>query len=308
MKYFVMIFLLLVSPKVLAQASCANMQLQVNQTAFDLSTNQTVNPTLVVKANTNPGGCEFFLTFDYGQGTSFSSRSLRSGSNVWPFQISRDSSGTQIIKRVNDVASMNDVISGTLTAGSNDRQVNVSYWAALNMANPWRPRGDYEDNFRVSLYRGSPFGGYAFITSSSVRFYYRAGSRVDISLVPTGGSFLVSDTTETLNFGILTTGASKTCDAVIKYNGGFILKASSQNNGRLKHQTLNEYIDYSASFEGITYALTNSSGNPVQIMRETGESPANGRRLPIGITVGDVSGKRGGQYADTITLTVTSAE
>jgi hypothetical protein len=95
---------------------------------------------------------------------------------------------------------------------------------------------------------------------------------------------------------------------VIKYNAGYILKASSANNGRLKHQTENEYIDYTAKFNNTTFNLANSSGNPVEIAREFGLSPASGRRVPIGITIGNVANKRGGQYNDTITLTVTSAE
>lgn len=307
-KYLVLTLMLLVSGKLFAQAACVNMQLQVNQTAFDLVSSQTVNPTLVVKANTNPGGCDFFITFDYGQGSSFSSRALRSAGNNWPFQISKNSSGSQIIKRVGDISSVNDVISGTLAAGSNDRQVSVNYWAILDMSNPWLPRGDYEDNFTVTLYRGTPFGSNVWISSNSVRFRYRSGSRVDISLVPTGGTFNVSDTTETLNFGVLTTGATRSADAVIKYNGGYVLKASSQNNGRLKHATENEFIDYSASFNGSVFNLSGSSGNPVEIIRELGQGPANGKRIPIGVTIGNVAGKRGGQYADTITLTVTSVE
>lgn len=307
-KYFIVLVGLLLSSQVWAQAVCTNMQLQVNQTAFDLVSSQTVNPTLVVKANTNPGACDFFITFDYGQGSSFSSRGLRSGGNVWPFQIAKNAAGTQIIKRVGDISSTNDILTGTLTAGSNDRQVNVNYWAILDMSNPWLPRGDYEDNFTVTLYRGSPFGSYFFISSNSVRFRYQAGRRVDISLVPTGGTFNVSDTTETLNFGNLTTGATRSADAVIKYNGGYILRASSQNNGRLKHSTQNEYIDYSATFNSTIVNLNNTSGNPVEIIRELGQSPASGKRIPIGVTIGNVTGKRGGQYADTITLTVTSAE
>lgn len=308
MRYLLCLWAFLFAPKVFAQASCTNMQLQVNQTSFDLVSSQTVNPTLVVKANTMPGGCNFFLTFDYGQGSSYLSRALRTGSLTWPFQISRDSAGQQPIKRIPDVTGLNDVISGTLAAGSNDRQASVNYWAALDMSNPWRPAGHYEESFIVSLYRGSPTGSYSFVTSNSVRFFYRSGGRVDISLVPTGGAFDIFDTTETLNFGTLSTGALRTCDAVMKYNAGVILKASSANNGRIKHETMNEYIDYTARFDGTIFNLSNSAGNPVQIDRRLGQSPASGLRVPISITIGNVSGKRGGAYRDTITLTVQSAE
>jgi hypothetical protein len=176
------------------------------------------------------------------------------------------------------------------------------------MSNPWRPQGFYLDSYVVTLYKGNPFGSYSFVSSNVILFQYQGAKRVDISIVPTGGNFDVSDTTELLNFGTLTTGATKSCDAVMKYNAGYILRASSANNGRLKHQTENEFIDYTATFDGVTFSLSNSAGNPVQVDRVLGQSPASGTRIPISVTIGNVANKRGGQYNDTITLTVQSAE
>ncbi len=153
--FFILTFLIFIEAQ---SAPCTNMQLQANQTAFDMATNQTVNPTLVVKANTNGGGCNFFITFDYGLGNSYNNRYLRMWwiLYLWPFQLSKDAASTNILKTFPDISSMNDVLSGTLTSGSNDRQVNVNYWAILNMSNPWLPYGNYSDSFTINLYQGTP--------------------------------------------------------------------------------------------------------------------------------------------------------
>ncbi|MBV2167148.1 MAG: hypothetical protein KUL82_00465 [Bdellovibrio sp.] len=310
MRFLIYILLPLIPIFARAQgASCVNMQLQVNQSVINLTSSQiTANPQFVVKANTNPGGCDFFMTFDYGQGNSYNNRTLRRGSDVWPLQISKNSSGTEVLKNIQDVSSMNDVLSGTLSAGSNDRQVGVSYWVLLNMANPWLSAGLYQDTFVVHLYKGSPWGVYSLVESRSVGITFQAPKKADISLVPSGGSFNLNDTTEVLNFGELTEGSIRSCDAVLKYNAGYILKASSANEGRLKHQTMPEYISYQIRFNGSLFNLSGTASSPRQIFRELGRSPASGLSIPISVKVGSVSGKRSGSYQDVITLTVESAE
>lgn len=291
-------------------ADCTNMQLQANQTAFDMATNPTVNTGLVVKANTMPGGCDFFITFDYGQGNSYNNRGLRmwGNSSPWPFQLSKDAASTNILKNIPDVTSMNDVLYGTLEYGSNDRQVNVNYWAILNMSNPWLPWGNYTDTFTLNLYRGNPFGVYNYVDTKIITFNYYAAKRVDISVVSSGGTFNLNDTSETMNFGNLTSGATKTADVILKYNAGYILYASSANNGQMKHQSLSQYISYAIKFNGTTYSLAGSSTSPTQIQRDTGRSPASGLTIPVSVTAGSIAGKQSGIYSDVITLTVQSAE
>jgi len=303
------LFLLLTSlpSLVWADAFCTNMQLQTAQTVIDFFVSPAVNPVFTVKANTNPGPCDFFITFSYGSSNSYNNRSLKMGSNTWPYQISKDSAGTVILKNFPDVNSNADVVTGYLTAGSNDRQVQVSYWALLNQSNAWLTYGNYSDSMTVNLYKGT-LSSYTLVDSRSVALYYNAQKRVDISVTSSGGSFDIADTTETLNFGNLTSGTTRTCDVILKYNAGYVLYASSQNNGRLKHQTQSQYIPYSISFRGTTVNLAGSSTSPVQVSREMGRSPASGLVIPVSATIGTVNTSQSGLYKDTITLTVQSAE
>ena len=285
-------------------ADCVQMQLQPVNTVYNFSSSPTVNPSVVVKANTMPGGCDFFITVSYGSGGTFSNRRIVNGANTWPLRISKDSAGSNIIKTLNNASSNNDVLTGSLPAGNNDAQVTVSYWAELLDVYTSRPSGYYSDSFQVTLYRGT-LASNSLIGSFTQSFGVNSLKAVDISIVPTGGSFNASDTTETLNFGQMTAGSTRSADVILKYNAGYILKASSENNGRLKHSTLNSYISYTIKFAGATVNLANSSAAPVTINQGSGSSPAAGTIFNTVVTIGTIAANQGnGSYSDTITLTV----
>ncbi len=161
---------------------------------------------------------------------------------------------------------------------------------------------------RSIFIRELPFGSYTFEDSKSLFFSYSAAKRVDISVVPSRGSFNINDTSETMNFGNLTTGATRTADVILKYNAGYILYASSTNNGQMKHQTLAQFILTRLSSMARLTVFQGTSSSPKQIDRDLGRSPASGLTIPVSVTTGSVAGKQSGIYSDVITLTVQSAE
>jgi len=300
----ILIFILItgLSFKIFA-APCEQMQLQVQPSNVDLSSNPNSSATIVVKANTNDGGCDFFLTFDYGTASSFNNRILDYGVFTWPMQISKNSSHTQVLKKFPDISSNNDVLNNSLPSGSNDAQRTLTYWMQVDQTDTWRKAGNYKDNFTVRLYRGT-ISSYTFIDSRLISANYNAPKKADISVIPTGQPFSVTNTTETLNFGTLSTGDTKSADIRIKTNAGYSLYASSLNNGALKHLSLNSFISYTANFAGVAASLSGSAAIPKLVKQENGDSPANGFLIPANITIGNTSGAQSGSYSDTITLTI----
>ncbi len=284
-------------------APCEQMQLQVQPSNVDLSNNPNTSATIVVKADTRDGGCDFFLTFDYGTASSFNNRKLDHGSFTWPMQISKNSSHTQVLKNFPDVSSNNDVLNNSLPGGNNGAQRTLTYWMQVDQTDMWRKAGNYTGNFTVRLYRGT-IASYTFIDSRQISANYNAPKKADISVIPTGQPFSITDTTETLNFGPLSTGDTKSADIRIKTNAGYSLYASSANNGALKHLLLNSYVSYVAKFDGVTINLSGSAANPKLVMQENGDSPANGFLVPASITIGSTAGAQSGSYSDTITLTI----
>lgn len=302
------LFLTLVSAVAVAD-DCMNMQLQAQQTAFDLTTNPNITSNLIVKADTRAKGCSFFITFDYGLSANFASRSLKYFLVYnWPFQLYKDSGNTQVLKNIPQVNDYNDVLNGTLPdKGGSDAQLSIPYWITADMSSPWRQQGTYSEWITATLYKGT-LSNYEFVRSVVIAFYLNAPKRADISVVPSGGSFNIADISETLDFGNLATGTTRSCDVIVKYNAGYILYASSQNNGRLKHETESSYIPYTISFAGTAVNLGNSANTPVQVRRELGSSPASGKIIPTSVTIGNYSQDQSGNFSDIITLTVQSAE
>lgn len=284
-------------------APCEQMQLQVQPSNVDLSNNPNTTATIIVKADTRDGGCDFFLTFDYGSASTFNNRKLDHGSFPWPMQISKNSTHTQVLKTFPDVSSNNDVLNDTLPGGSNDAQRSLTYWLQVDQTDIWRKAGNYTGNFTVRLYRGT-FSNYTFIDSRQLSANYNAPKKADISVLPVGQPFSVTDTSETLNFGTFSSGDTKNADIRIKTNAGYSLYASSTNNGALKHLSLNSYVPYVAKFNGITLNLSGSAANPQLVKQENGDSPANGFLVPASITIGSTAGAQSGSYSDTITLTI----
>jgi spore coat protein U-like protein len=289
-------------------AECANMQLQAGQTAFDMSLTPEISANLTVKANTQPGGCDYFLTFDYGAANSYSARALKNGSQTWPYQIYKDSGHTKILKNIPQTVSNDDVLTGTMPNNAgNDVQKNSTFWVSVDQSSPWLRFNMYTDWTTVSLYKGN-LANHQFVSSVVLTFYYYAPKRVDISLVPTGGSFNLTDTTEILDFGTMVDGTTRACDVILKYNAGYMLYASSQNNGKLKHSSSSSTVNYKLSLNGTQVNLGNSASNPVQVFRELGTSPSSGKVIPAVVTIQDTSTRQTGSYSDIVTLTVQSSE
>jgi hypothetical protein len=288
---------------------CKQMQLQAQQTAFDLTTNPNITSNLIVKADTRAKGCSFFITFDYGLSANYASRSLKYWLiYTWPFNMYKDSGNTQVLKNIPQVNDYNDVLNGTLPdKGGNDAQISLPYWVTVDMSSPWRQQGTYSEWITATLYKGT-LSNYQYISSVQIAFYLNAPKRADISVVPSGGSFNIADVTETLDFGALAVGTARSCDVIVKYNAGYILYASSQNNGRLKHETAASYIPYTISIGGTSVNLSSSASNPVQVKRELGSSPTSGKILPTTVTIGNYTQDQSGNFSDIITLTVQSAE
>lgn len=300
-KNFIVMLSFMISAQALA-VPCDQMQLQVNNTNADTTFSSAVNMTLTVKANTNDGGCNFFIDFSSGGGGSYNTRRMLQGSDPWPYDVLKTLSPVQSLKSLAEATSSNDVLTGVMPGyAGNDTQVTLNFWVQRDSSNPWRRAGNYTDNFSINLYKGN-LSSYSFVANRSMSTNNNAQKQVDISVLPPGGSFDLAIVTQTLDFGQLSTNQTRSADIRIKTNSGYKLRASSLNGGRLKHVTDNKHINYSASFSGASYGL--SSPKEVASANNTVVSPASGILVPVTVTIGSVTGAQNGDYEDTITLSV----
>lgn len=298
------IFIFFAGLKVSA-AACSDMQLRPVGTAYHFSSSLIVNPSVLVTAITKDGGCDFFLTVGYGVAMSYLTRRLVNGVVEWPVIISKDAAGSHYLKKIDLASSSNDIVTGTLPPANYSASVWVNFWAQLFSASG-RAAGNYSDSFVVTLYKGT-LANHTLVGSYTLSLYMNVAKEVDISIVPTGSTFNIADTTEDINFGVLEQGATRTADVILKYNAGYRLTASSANNSRLKHATQNTFVPYTINFAGSAVNLTSSANAPVQIRQGSGVSPGSGLIFHTAVTIGTLpANQTNGSYTDTITLTVQS--
>ena len=308
MRYLIFSLLqILILPFAHAQGgNCANLSMYLTQPSHYM---QSGSPTsaefsVVVSANTMPGGCDYFLTFDYGSSSSFSSRSMKFSTFTWPYQLSKDASGLQVLKSFPDVSSCGDVICDSLPANSTYITKTNKYTLTIDNSNDWRRAGIYYDTVTIRLYRGTP-GSYTLRDTKTMNLTYQAHKRADISVVPTGSNFNLNQTSHTLNFGSgMSTGMQRTADIILKYNAGCLLFGWSENGGKLKHSSLPDTINYTFNLNGTDISIPWWT----QLATKSGASPVNGSINPVKITIGNTNGKANGIYRDTINLVVQSAE
>ena len=290
------------------QPACTNANFSVSASSVFLNINSCsmLQVTASMRVHTNP--CTFFFTFDYGGAGSWLSRSLLNGTNSWPYQIFQDPGQTNILKDLPAASSTTDVLSGSISTLGN-QILTLNFFVCLNPTNPYLRFGSYSNAFNVSMYTGS-LATHTNVHSKNISLVYLAPRQIDLSLVSTSAPFSLSSTNLNMNFGEIqpSGGSSLSADLLIKYNAGYKILMSSQNNGKLAHSSANDTIAYTIFLSGSAVDLSNSSGAPITASYGAGVSPSTGARFPIQVSLGAAPNKSAGDYLDTITIIVQSAE
>lgn len=270
------------------------------------SFNTDPSPALTLRVSRQgTQGCDFFIVISYGASSSFS-RNLYQGAWTVPMNFFRDAGHTQIIKNFTDATSATDVIFGSFPNGRNPTSQILTYYPALGTL-AYNRFGPYSDTFQFRLYQGN-IGSATQRNARNKTFTYNMAKKIDVSLVSSGAPFDVNDASETINFGNLLTGATKSFDLIVKYNAGYRVTLSSANQGKLKHVSLPDMVNYALTMNSSPVNLVGSNSTPVQVATGTGVSPPNGLILSSTFTIGTVGTVRAGSYTDVITVSVATTE
>lgn len=288
------------------QAACTNLNFVFPQTSYSFNVNSSPSLTIRVRRSGVANGCSWFITTNKGASPSYS-RNLYQGLNTIGFQI-WDNTLTEIIKHIPDATSNADVIEGVFPNGSGGNQINVNYRAVRESPVTYKRFGSYAESLTFYLYEGTITGTYVLKDTQVVNYTQTVAKAIDLSLVDSGAPFNVSDTSQNLNFGTMTSNASQSFDVVLQYNAGYDLKFSSLRQGNLKHASTANLLSYSMSVNSVPVNLVGSNITPVSVSTQTGVSSAAGTRLPVNLTLGSISSLPAGSYSDTISITVQSIE
>jgi hypothetical protein len=251
--------------------------------------------------------CNYFVVLSPG-GSGNSNQRTMSGSTTLRYNAYIAANKANILKDFSSATASN-IITGSFQTSLQTQVNNHSFYWTIDKQQVVRA-GNYSDNtLTVTLYNGT-FGGInSQSDTATISFQGAVASSVDLSLVPSGGSFDPSDNNETLNFSPLTTAAQKNFDLIIRSNDGYSISLQSTNSQKLRHSTyptVSDLINYSLTFNGGSVNL--SGGGAVTVASSSGTTTsASGTSFPSSLTIGTVSSNQtAGSYSDYISVNVSA--
>lgn len=211
--------------------------------------------------------------------------------------------GLQALATSGSPSSAAEVLGGSFPAGSGKKE-RLSLDALFRLRpSTLPPSGNHVISYRVDLYASAfPLAG-AIAATEFFDVTVRVGSYFDVSVVPSGGAFSLSSTSQNLGFGSLLPGEARGVDVLVKSNVAYTLSLASSGQGA-----------FVSAFDGsrLPYALT-VNGSPVSLgasaVLASGAAPgyAAPSRYALLVTVQPYAElPTEGDYADTLTLTLSA--
>ena len=243
--------------------------------------------------------------FAVGAGRSTSSgtysRRLAFGGNFLNYQLYVSTDLAQVLRAPLD-ATPAEVISGS----SKDKPgaiVPLSFIFFIP-PNQLAAPGTYTDRITFGVYHAFNDPG-APEDSKTINFSAVVVASAALCLVPTGSGFNQASTSQTMDFGTLSQGQSRTCDLLVRKNTSCTVTFVSGNRGVLKTspQSTGDQIPYTLRLNGAPVDLSTTAS----ISLPPGVSPTqDGSRFPLVVTIGDPgTNPSAGDYRDEVMITVT---
>lgn len=264
---------------------------------FDASTSPYAAAFTVIK--NSPGKKSFFVTLAAAPDGTYN-RYVSQGSQKVSIQCYTDATLSGVWKDIIDAAPPN-VIAGEL-GNKGILTADLQFFFQVPQGQ-LVAAGDYTQQYRVSLYSGSPgTSGSQLEDSKVISLNVRVEKAGTLAIVPSGSGFLTGVKHQDLDFGVIDTAHSIGCDILVKHTSSVRLEVASENLGRLK-------LLGTADPDYIPYLLT-ISGNSVNMaalstlqVPNTSVAP-DGDRLPVLIRVPALNNPAAGQYRDDLTVTL----
>ncbi len=251
--------------------------------------------------------CPFFVTVSRGGANDYDRR-MTSGSNTLPYQIYSQANQTGVLKELADATMPLDVLAGNVSPA--DASPRLLTCHVVIPAHQVRSAGVYGDTVTVTLYQGELDGEHTLVAATGMSLSTTLAQDIEMSLADTGHEFDATDTSQSLDFGVLELGESLGFDLMVRSNAGYTVTMVSENQGRLKLEGAqardNTTVAYALTVDGLVQDL--SGTQPVEVASGVGVTEVGGVRHPVNVTIGSVSGKIAGSYEDNITITAVTAE
>ncbi|MDE1145236.1 MAG: spore coat protein U domain-containing protein [Azospirillaceae bacterium] len=241
--------------------------------------------------------CTFGIGIDTGLWGS-TRRMLGLTGNWLTYDLYKDAALTQ---RVGDSSTGNtsNLITGSVSNGRNSQTATLGFYSTV-------PAGQlvgssyYFDQVTVTLYQLNSAGTIVAIMDTAI-VQVRTTVRTSVSATINVGGLrtTLGAATANVDFGELTTGASRSFDLEVAGNTGYTVTVQSQNGGQMVNSAANTRIPYSMTVDGRGIS---SSGTATLNYY----SYSSLDRHTFVIVMGDVTKVIAGTYTDYLLMTVTA--
>lgn len=254
----------------------------------------------------NPSGT-YFVTFSAGQSGNFTARQAADGlGNFLAYQVYDNLTNRNILKDLTGAPTSSEVISGSFITQNPPQNFNHDFTVVLP-GNQIPVSGTYTDTLVMTLYYGTLASYIQGDTKSvPITFTVTIPTEILMSLVPEGNAFDESSLSVDLNFGTVFQGAERTADLIVKANTTYSVGVTSTAGGVLKHTDMLDpsTVPYDFTVNGSPVPLP--AGFQTSIATGAPPTPPDGELYRLTFKIGDLGTASSGDYADTLSLTVTA--
>ena len=190
-------------------------------------------------------------------------------------------------------------IGSVSVAGGKSRTVTLRVRVAAGLI---APAATYTDVLTLRVYRVNPTPAVQMGTDRTASAAGVVEARAQVNIAGASGAFGAPFALDRLDFGALTTGATKSAIVQVRATAPVSINVSSQGLGKMKHTLLpgDPGVAYTLKIDGSNVQLGSVSFSVTRSPPIT----LDGINYPMSVQIGDVTGRPSGNYQDTLTVNV----
>jgi hypothetical protein len=271
---------------------------------YTLNQETLLPQTLRVRYRNKEAGSDYIVTFSAGQSGDFLNRLAVDGfGNTTGYQIYGDPALRNILKDLSAPPASSEVLFGYFPAANGNQTQTHSFTVAVSGLY-FPAAGVYTDTVVMELYAGTFENPGIRAATDSFSLTITVPQILAMSLVPEGNPFDEFSTALDLNFGILSLGAQRYADLMVRGNVPYQISIMSQNGGVLRpaDPADSSTVPYAFTINGNAAALP--SGVSTIVVSGAARTTLSGSRYSLSFTIGDFGMATEGDYSDILTFTI----
>ncbi len=301
-------------------ATFKNLSTYISADNYDGSITITTNESITINGvNQNKTIPVDWLVIGVSEGDSGSylQRTISQGGYSINYQLYDSISSRNVLMSKADATSLNDLL--TIYVGGQTRKFTANSSFEFEIpAGQYISTGTYSDqSLTVELWGLLDLAGdgpqteltfadlpnLELLDSQVISYNTYAAASINSSIIEHDGAFEFTSTPYSMNFGTLDPDEVQQADLIIEALVPYSIEVQSTYGSKLKHETVDAYVEYKFFFENVWHPL--SPGSPASLVPYADASSSPGDRYPIDIQISSlIDFVPAGDYYDYLTFTI----